>query len=1592
MKNKIKLLIAVILVFFMCLFFKNISNSYSIYRNNLNTKVYLSVLDPSTTFTINFETHGGTTVNPIVRTINQEIGVLPTTTKEGYNFIGWYTEETGGDKIEPTTPVTSNVTYHAHWVKIVCKKATTLHTEACVSGGTCTGYGYKNNDTITYGVIPEDDIPLAGYAYDCDVNNDGVYDAATERFYYTRTNDDGVENAVLVHFTSYDENGQMDNRKDRGSYVYDTALTYLPDSSTWTNPALTSFDGKVSRFINHEDLTEACGTVTYDDANYLKTCQYFMENSRFQSSNLGRAGIWIEKIGNTYYRIQSGTRMVNSVANTSENTARPVIEIPYNTLDGYKERVAYNVTFNSLGGSSIPSVIRYSNQQIGSLPRPTKEGFTFDGWYTDNTFETEVTPETRINSNVTLYAKWEEIIDNLDYVFYLPGTCTFNGSSANITSNSNDCISTINPTGENIDYTATANKYIDTGISLYSEENYNKDYEIGFTINAYDGASNTGNATFMNSKLENQSLNYPGIVFRKSGSNNKKMHITERINGVLAENPNLSFTNPVTNSNPIDVIIERKNGVISYSFNGADMEFLQEIIENDYFNFHTWFGAAGTSATREATTSNAQRYLVGTLSNMYIRLESEAVVVNNITFNAHGGTASFVSKEVKRGSAVGKLPTVEKSGYYFDGWYTEETGGTKVETSTIITSDVTYHAQYKDIFLVTFNGKGGDVSITPNAIDVVDGNTVGANNLPTATKEGYVFDGWYTEETGGTKIDGTEPITSDTTYYAHYKHIFYVTFNGHGGTVNVTPNPVPVVEADIIGTSSLPIAIKEGYILEGWYTEETGGTKIDGTEPITSNTTYHARYIEKCTVTFDANGGTAYFSTKDVGKGQVVGELPTAEYTGYILEGWYTDNKFTTKVDPATTIVNSDVTYVAKWVDGNYTAMIGTTGYTSLADAVAAVTTNGVQTEVVLMKDTSEKVTFNGGRNVYLNLNNHTVSNNGTNNVFVVNNATVELTNGTVTTNTSQGAINVEANAILKLQDVTLTVTSAGARQAIYNDGGTTYISSGTNITDASTQRAAIQNKTNGKIYITGGKITSTGLYAIYNESGTLEIGEKDGTVDATTPVIEGKTYGLVANNTYRFYDGIIKGKTAPAGKTSSTGNTPTISVDTGETKISEVEDGTEKVNDVDGDYKTLYLQYQNKYKITLDPQGGTVSTTTIMVEPEDAIGALPTPTKGAYTFDGWEDENNNPVDDTTIPEGDMTIYAKWSFTPIHSTFNIINDPMRTYYNNISTWKNDETTFISSMETNFNNNNCLSCNASDYYQTCSATGEVQCDRPKGFTTGVTGTINVYTSDATTHAKGTQVNYVTVSDGVIYDMIPGQTYYWELASDTNVYGTITVQGERRILEAGGVRNIRDLGGLEVDTNNDGIKDGVIDYGRMYRGPKLNSGDDVTSLETLGITEEIDLRGNQNDNKLSNYAPREIRNYEVSPGFNNGTYYTQFRNALSATIDDIINGENIYFHCAIGTDRTGTMAWFLEGLLGVSEEDRVEDYELSYFYGLLNRHRFYRTQPNSSITHRFEYMYQTYQTNEDIYNYYTNNGTEHVEQVEAFRNEVITSYGS
>ena len=153
-----------------------------------------------------------------------------------------------------------------------------------------------------------------------------------------------------------------------------------------------------------------------------------------------------------------------------------------------------------------------------------------------------------------------------------------------------------------------------------------------------------------------------------------------------------------------------------------------------------------------------------------------ASVTYPVTFDPNGGRVSPTSTAVTIGKKYGPLPTPNRYGYDFDGWYTEKIGGEDkkvTETTTVGTNPPTtlYAHWTAKKCLVALDANGGKIDTTSGQVSTKNYTaTYGSkyNFLPTPTRTGgYKFVGWYTEETGGTKV------TSDTTVTTTQTHILY---------------------------------------------------------------------------------------------------------------------------------------------------------------------------------------------------------------------------------------------------------------------------------------------------------------------------------------------------------------------------------------------------------------------------------------------------------------------------------------------------------------------------------------------------------------------------------------------------------------------------------------------------------------------------------------------------------------------------------------------------------------------------------------------------------------------------------------------------
>ena len=278
-----------------------------------------------------------------------------------------------------------------------------------------------------------------------------------------------------------------------------------------------------------------------------------------------------------------------------------------------------------------------------------------------------------------------------------------------------------------------------------------------------------------------------------------------------------------------------------------------------------------------------------------------------VSFETDGGTKYFSIRALEDDTIT--LPTPEKEGYEFLGWYdNRDFSGEALKEEYIIDGNVTLYARWNPYSgVIKFESNGGtsynDLSFNAQKV-----------SIPTPTREGYLFDGWYkSDDFAGEVVSGTIIPTSDMTLYAKWSAIIgSVAFDSNGGT-----------KYDTIYTSgqkiALPTPINDVYAFAGWYdnAELSGTAYFDYYLPDGAVTLYARWATEFITISLEENGGDSLNDVKLFDADAL--KLPKPFRSGYSFMGWYLNENLTGEpVSDYYYRPTEDVTLYAKWKDCTY--------------------------------------------------------------------------------------------------------------------------------------------------------------------------------------------------------------------------------------------------------------------------------------------------------------------------------------------------------------------------------------------------------------------------------------------------------------------------------------------------------------------------------------------------------------------------------------------------------------------------------------------------------------------------------------------------
>ena len=593
--------------------------------------------------------------------------------------------------------------------------------------------------------------------------------------------------------------------------------------------------------------------------------------------------------------------------------------------------------------------------------------------------------------------------------------------------------------------------------------------------------------------------------------------------------------------------------------------------------------------------------------NLYLINTSDEVT---ITFDPNGGTlnAGDETKAVQHNGTYGEMPTPIRSGYHFDGWYTEKDGGTKVDANTSVATKEahTLYARWSEAkYNITLDPNGGNLA---NATKEVTYNSP-YGTLPTPNRAGYDFDGWFTEKDGGTKIEASTVVTAvePHTLYAHWTAHEHCICGGSISTGDHTGH-TPVSYQNWNGKDAISYTNKTAYVYLSQNVTFNSNLVVDGTTLYLclNGKTFASNGTNKITVNNGgrlvlcdcAGGGTIRGATKGWGGSCVYLYQSTLDIFG----GKITGGKVSGNGGGAIALDDS------KCVLNIYGGEISDNNGKNSGGAIFLNNKDKKGGTVNMYGGTIANNTATNGGVIYsacggtFNLSGGTISGNTANNggvVYATSGGVVNLTlsggtiSGNKATNGDGGVINM-AGGTVTISGAKLTGNSASRY------GGAIYLYNG--VTATMTGGEIINNKANkegGAVHVfgtstfnlSGGKITGNSSV----DGGAIYLNREPSVLNMTGGVISGNTATGNGGGVYIFRTGSVcnlSGGTIEKNTANVGGGIYVNPGNNGQLKISG--NPVVKGNTASGDANNVYLPSGKKLSISGNMgEGASIGVTT---------------------------------------------------------------------------------------------------------------------------------------------------------------------------------------------------------------------------------------------------------------------------------------------------------------------------------------------------------------------------------------------------------------
>ncbi len=681
----------------------------------------------------------------------------------------------------------------------------------------------------------------------------------------------------------------------------------------WNNRWNSTCDAKIVYSLKKIEFNSNGGSgnmsVIYAEMNQIATlpeCTFAKDGYTFSGWSLSAGGEIVAEVGQGFDMGSDDKYTLYAVWTPNENT----------------------LSFDANGGEGDMSDVKVKSDETITLPENifTKDGYSFVGWASAKNGTSVYSDESAyimgVLENNTLYAVWAP---NSNVVIF----------------NANGGVGSMDPQSINTDVTDNliANTFTKAG---YTFEGWSETKDG--TVKYEDGASFTMSASESITLYAVWGANENRITLYANNGTTEKTVINGDTDSIIAL-PKNTYTRAgytfigwsatadgkviyddeaqytVTAENAeLYAIWSANDNTLVFNANGGSGEMSNMTIKTDASDTlplcafgKTGYIFAGWSTTQggDVVYSDGAVYAMGADSEYTLYAVWE-IKEYKITYNLNGGDNNISNPagfDVETNSITLNAPT--KTGYTFKGWYDSADFETAVETIEKGThEDIELWAKWEaNTYTITFDVNGGKESYEEKHVTFDAEYT-----LPTPTRDGYDFLGWYCS---GTKYEGgTWKTANNVTLTATWTPKgFDISYDLADGEVNASLVYKYNIES---GNITLPTPTRTGYTFLGW----TGTDVATANRTVTISTgsigdrSYTANWqANTYTVTFNANGGTVTPTSKDV-VFDTSYTLPTPERVGYTFTGWYKDEVV---YDGTKWTDASNITLTAQWTPNTNT-------------------------------------------------------------------------------------------------------------------------------------------------------------------------------------------------------------------------------------------------------------------------------------------------------------------------------------------------------------------------------------------------------------------------------------------------------------------------------------------------------------------------------------------------------------------------------------------------------------------------------------------------------------------------------------------------